>query len=72
MMVPGGLAAKIVGKEGLMKARASAAQARLRRRQNKLDGKISRGKRQVKTLQKRLKTALGILGRRQKARKRMK
>jgi hypothetical protein len=72
MMVPAGLAAKIVGKEGLMKARASAGQARLRRRQAKLDAKINRGKRTVKTLQKRLKTALGILGRRQKARKRMK
>jgi hypothetical protein len=54
-----------------MKARANAAQARLRKRQAKLDSKINRGKRTVKTLQKRLKTALGILGRRQKARKRM-
>jgi len=55
-----------------MKARATKAQARLRRRQAKLDGKIAKGKRTVKTLQKRLKTALGILGRREKTRKRMK
>jgi hypothetical protein len=55
-----------------MKARTSVADAKLRKRQAKLDVKIARGKRQVKTLTKNLKKAVGILGRRQKARKRMK
>src|SRR5204863_9442035 len=52
MMVQGGLAAKIVGKEGLVIARSSAGQVRCRRRQYKLDGKFTSGKRQVRTLEK--------------------
>ena len=55
-----------------MKARRIGATAKLRKRQAKLDVKIARGKRTIKTLGKRLKKAVGILGRRQKARKRMK
>jgi hypothetical protein len=55
-----------------MKARPSAASAKLRKRQAKLDVKIARGKRTVKTLTNRLKKAVAVLGRRQKARKRMK
>jgi hypothetical protein len=55
-----------------MKTRTTAAAAQLRKRQAKLDVKIARGKRTIKTLTKRLRKAVGILGRRQKARKRMK
>jgi hypothetical protein len=55
-----------------MKARPSAAGAKLRKRQAKLDVKIARGKRTIKTLTKRLRKETGILGRRQKARKAMK
>lgn len=54
-----------------MKARTSAS-SRLRKRQDKLDVKIARGKRAIKMLEKKLKKAVGIVGRRQKARKRMK
>lgn len=55
-----------------MKARTTGATAKLRKRQAKLDVKIARGKRTIKTLAKRLRKATGILGRREKARKRMK
>ena len=54
-----------------MKARTTAATAKLRKRQAKLDVKIARGKRTIKTLTKKLRKEVGILGRRQKARKRM-
>jgi chaperonin cofactor prefoldin len=54
------------------KARTSAAGAQLRKRQAKLDVRIARGKRSIKALTKKLKKATAILGRREKARKRMK
>jgi hypothetical protein len=54
------------------KARTGGADVKLRRRQAKLDVKIARGKRSIKSLTKRLKKAVGIQGRREKARKRMK
>ena len=52
------------------KARTGGADVKLRRRQAKLDVKIARGKRSIKALTKRLKKAVGIQGRRAKARKR--
>ena len=55
-----------------MKARTSGAGAKLRKRQAKLDVRIARGKRNIKALAKKLKKATAILGRREKARKRMK
>jgi len=59
-----------------MKARRKArtgggADVKLRRRQAKLDAKIARGKRAIKSMEKKLKKAVGIQGRREKARKRM-
>ena len=53
------------------KARTGGADVKLRRRQAKLDAKIARGKRSIKSLTKKLKKAVGIQGRREKARKRM-
>ena len=60
-----------------MKARRKARRTgggdvKLRRRQAKLDVKLARGKRTIKSLTKKLKKAMGIQGRREKARKRMK
>jgi hypothetical protein len=54
------------------RTRTTGAAAKLRKRQAKLDVKIARGKRTIKTLTKKLRKEVGILGRRQKARKRMK
>ena len=53
------------------KARTGGADVKLRRRQAKLDARIARGKRAIKSMEKKLKKAVGIQGRREKARKRM-
>jgi hypothetical protein len=54
------------------KARRTGGDAQLRKRQAKLDAKLARGKRTIKSLTRKLKKAVGIQGRREKARKRMK
>lgn len=55
-----------------MKARSKLAATRLRRRQAKLDVKIARSKRTIKTLGKKLRRETGILSRRQRQRGKMK
>jgi hypothetical protein len=54
-----------------MKARASRAGARLRRRKAKLDVRIARAKRTIKTLQRKLRRETGMLTKRQAARRKM-
>jgi hypothetical protein len=63
---------RIVAEEGSMKAPSRLARARLRSRKTKLDVKIARDKRTIKTLTRRLRKAQGTLSKRVRMRRRIK
>ena len=54
-----------------MTTAARRARALVRRRKSQLDRKIARGKRAIKALQKKLRREMGMLSKRQMARRKM-